>query len=605
VVANTWVHLAWVRDTGTNTLRIYVNGVQRATLAIAGATALNNSSSLLALGQNGEAAFTQGLAGYISNFRLVNGTCLYPSGTTFTPPTTPLTAVTNTALLLGMSNGAIYDNAILNNLETVASAQISTSVFKYGTGSMKFNGAGDALVTPNKPLFSFGTGDFTIEMWVYPNSFAGFNTLIDARSVGTASSYGLFTDSSTGKIYWYDASGVQLSSSGLTLNAWAHVAVSRTSGVLKLFIAGVQVYSAANTNAQNPTGNFVIGRNIESSPVYFNGYIDDLRVTKGIGRYTATFTPPDAAFPNQAPTYPSGTATQRAMFGFGENSSGLMSVTNIVSNTGVVAGDTTGVGTTRGYLAASSYGGDKAIFGFGYIGAGTNTAITNLVSNTGVVASDTAGVGTARASPAAARYSTDKAIFGFGAAGATYYSITNLVANTGVVATDTTGVGTTRRYLAATSYGTDKAIFGYGFDSTSTDVSMTNLVSNTGVVASNTTGVGTPRYGLAAAGYGSTGQAIFGYGVDASSFLSMTNLVSNIGVVATDTTGVGTARGSTLAAAGYGGDKAIFGFGQKGSSPFYTAITNLVSNTGVVSADQAALTGTIRSYTAAAGFSFS
>jgi hypothetical protein len=85
----------------------------------------------------------------------------------------------------------------------------------------------------------------------------------------------------------------------------------------------------------------------------------------------------------------------------------------------------------------------------------------------------------------------------------------------------------------------------------------------------------------------------------------MTNLVSNIGVVATDTTGVGTARGSTLAAAGYGGDKAIFGFGQKGSSPFYTAITNLVSNTGVVSADQAALTGTIRSYTAAAGFSFS
>jgi hypothetical protein len=295
ILVNTWYHVAFVRNGNTN--RQYINGVQAGTVSVTGIT-VRDSASLLGVGKAGEYAAGQLVTGYISNFRLVNGTCLYPSGTTFTPPTAPLTAVTNTALLLGMSNAAIFDNAILNNLETVASAQISTSVFKYGTGSMKFNGAGDALVTPNKPLFSFGTGDFTIEMWVYPNSFAGFNTLIDARSVGTASSYGLFTDSSTGKIYWYDASGVQLSSSGLTLNAWAHVAVSRTSGVLKLFIAGVQVYSAANTNAQNPTGNFVIGRNIESSPVYFNGYIDDLRVTKGIGRYTATFTPPTAAFPN-------------------------------------------------------------------------------------------------------------------------------------------------------------------------------------------------------------------------------------------------------------------------------------------------------------------
>jgi hypothetical protein len=173
---------------------------------------------------------------------------------------------------------------------------VSTYPYSVATngGSAYFDGTGDYLSVPNNAAFSFGTGDFTIEMWVYPKSFAGFNTLIDARSVGTASSYGLFTDSSTGKIYWYDASGVQLSSSGLTLNAWAHVAVSRTSGVLKLFIAGVQVYSAANTNAQNPTGNFVIGRNIESSPVYFTGYMSNLRVVNGTGLYTSNFTPPTA-----------------------------------------------------------------------------------------------------------------------------------------------------------------------------------------------------------------------------------------------------------------------------------------------------------------------
>jgi hypothetical protein len=80
--------------------------------------------------------------------------------------------------------------------------------------------------------------------------------------------------------------------------------------------------------------------------------------------------------------------------------------------------------------------------------------MTNLVSNTGVVASDTTGVGTARYALAAAGYGSDKAIFGYGnsdSIGAV--SMTNLVSNTGVVSTNTSGVGTARRYLAAASYG--------------------------------------------------------------------------------------------------------------------------------------------------------
>ena len=87
------------------------------------------------------------------------------------------------------------------------------------------------------------------------------------------------------------------------------------------------------------------------------------------------------------------------------------SITNLVSNTGVVATDTTGVGTGRYKLAASGYGGDKAMFGFGAIqnvnyGWDEAVSITNLVSNTGVVASDTTGVGTARYELAAAGYSS-------------------------------------------------------------------------------------------------------------------------------------------------------------------------------------------------------
>ena len=301
--------------------------------------------------------------------------------------------------------------------------------------------------------------------------------------------------------------------------------------------------------------------------------------------------------------------TQKAIFGFGiAVPSGLTSITNLVSNTGVVSADTPGVGTARYLLAAAGYGGDKAIFGYGAQSvAPAVLSMTNLVSNTGVVASDTPGVGTARVSLSAAGYGTNKAIFGYGVVPSTgAVSMTNLVSNTGVVSADTPGVGTARQNLAAAGYGGDKAIFGYGVipsPTTPTQSSITNLVSNTGVVASNTPGVGTARQNLAAAGYGGD-KAIFGFGGAGVLLVgNITNLVSNTGVVASDTPGVGTAK-ANLAAAGYGGDKALFGYGatQYFPTPTRTNNTNLVSNTGVVASDTPGV-GSTRNYHAAAGYS--
>ena len=85
-----------------------------------------------------------------------------------------------------------------------------------------------------------------------------------------------------------------------------------------------------------------------------------------------------------------------------------LSMSNLVSNSGVVASDTTVVGGGRIGLAACEYGGDKGIFGFGYYGGTgwppTNANVTNLVSNTGVVSSDVTGVGTARWKPMACSF---------------------------------------------------------------------------------------------------------------------------------------------------------------------------------------------------------
>ena len=90
---------------------------------------------------------------------------------------------------------------------------------------------------------------------------------------------------------------------------------------------------------------------------------------------------------------------------------------------------------------------DEGIFGFGY----PSMAITNLVSNTGVVAADTAGVGTPRYELAGCEYGGDKGIFGFGISGSVR-GMTNLVSNAGVVASDVTAVGTARQQLAACSF---------------------------------------------------------------------------------------------------------------------------------------------------------
>jgi len=289
---------------------------------------------------------------------------------------------------------------------------------------------------------------------------------------------------------------------------------------------------------------------------------------------------------------------KRAIFGYGTSgTNAYVSMTNKVSYNGVVASDTTGVGTARYTLAGTGYGSTgQAMFAYGgQFSTGYN--ITNLVSNTGVVATNTSNTGTARRTLAAAMYGTDKALFGYGYA-SNYTAITNRVSNTGVIAIDTAGVGTARSYIAAASYGGDKAIFGYGQTAASTSTSITNRVSNTGVVANNTTGVGTRRWGGAAAGYGSD-KALFGFGYDGTQRYGVTNLVSNTGVVATDTAWVGTPR-YYLAAAGYGGTKAIFGYGMAVGQ--YTNITNLVSNTGIVANDVTGI-GTSRNNLAAASYS--
>ena len=249
----------------------------------------------------------------------------------------------------------------------------------------------------------------------------------------------------------------------------------------------------------------------------------------------------------------------------------------------------------------------KGIFGWGSSSSGRNGGYKfNLVSNTGTVATDTTAVGTARSHAVGTTFgAAGQAIVSFGNTGSGEISVSNIISNTGACAADIGGVGTPRIFLAAASFGEDKGIFGFGFSTTGGSVTHNtiNLVSNTGVIASDTNASAQARSELAAAGYGYD-KAIFAFGGYAvnpfTAAAAVSNLVSNTGVVASDVAAVGSGR-TLAAAASYGGDKAIFAYGRALSSFPYLNSCNLVSNTGVVASDTGGV-GTARYFLAACGF---
>lgn len=294
--ASVWTHIAVSRNSGT--LKIFKDGVQIYSGASSGDINPSSPNNYVRIGAQSPTP-TFFLGGYISNARYLVGTGLYT--TAFTPPTAPLTAITNTSLLLNGTNAGIYDNAIKNDLETVGNAQVSTSVTKFGTGSMSFDGTGDWLTLPSSQQLAQNTGNFTYEFWLYPTTSTNQYVFTTGATPDWISSDGVSIVIYTGSFYFSCGSTYTTGGSGTapTLNVWQHIALVRNGTTVTLYKDGVAA-SVTLTSSANLTGTkMLVGTGTAATWSSLNGYIDDLRVTKGIARYTANFTPPTAAFPNQ------------------------------------------------------------------------------------------------------------------------------------------------------------------------------------------------------------------------------------------------------------------------------------------------------------------
>ena len=216
-------------------------------------------------------------------------------------------------LAVSFSGGRYQDDSSLLNCTTdyyavSGSGNIATglaTVSNYYHTSLYFDGSGDSFTTPssNTTDLGMGTGDFTIESWIYPTTLNSSNFIVNLTAADS--------------VFGYNSDGtlnIQLPSSGapaltqkgpeIVANKWNHFAVVRESGAVRGYVDGVLAATVTDTTDMGSTGKAVVGNHATLSRE-ITGYLQDLRIYKGIAKYTSDFVVA-ATSPDILPDTPSG-----------------------------------------------------------------------------------------------------------------------------------------------------------------------------------------------------------------------------------------------------------------------------------------------------------
>lgn len=292
VTNNSWQHIAVVRI-GTN-LNAYINGVSAGTTQTSSTNYGTGGVAYIGIDANGS---TTPWSGFISNLRLVKGTGVYSGA--FTPPTAPVTAITNTQLLVNGTNAGIYDSTAKNLLIT-ATPVISTAQSKFGGSSMSFDGTSNGWIkndVNSSGAVVFRTGDFTVECWFYPTANSGtFACLITSRVATITNSFFLGMSGLTP--LYYRSTAIITAGGAVSLNTWNHLALVRYNGTSTLYLNGSSTGTPVSDTTDFTDTAIRIGFDISQGAFGFTGYMDDIRISK-YARYTTTFVPATSAFANQ------------------------------------------------------------------------------------------------------------------------------------------------------------------------------------------------------------------------------------------------------------------------------------------------------------------
>ena len=307
---DTWYHIAVSRS--GSTWYAFINGVSQGTKTES--TALPNCTHEVRIGHM--EGFSEYFDGYMSEIRVSKGIARWTEN--FIPPieTYPqydipiATTVDDETVLLIHADGTntstnFKDYGVTNHTITAnGTAQISTSQYKFGGSSLLLDGNSDYLSIPDSEDWNFTSSRYTIDCWVYSNNLSNTNTIVSQRTNANPSWTLYIASDGAVKTWSYNGSSSATFESGtglVTENTWNHIALVLTDSNVFIFLNGQQVASGvigSDFYPSNCSSVLMIGRNEESGKErYFSGYIDELRMSKGIARWINNFTPPTRAHP--------------------------------------------------------------------------------------------------------------------------------------------------------------------------------------------------------------------------------------------------------------------------------------------------------------------
>lgn len=209
----------------------------------------------------------------------------------------------------GNGSTTFVDSGPLGLAVTRGSPAIQTNaIAKYGPSCVDIAGSGGFARISTLAPFQFGSGDFTVEAWVYRDIATGATEAICCywRSSPLSLSWYVGSDNSGRLTCYYSTNGSSATFpstvNSIPVDAWTHVAVSRQGSSLRFFLNGVldATHAIGTANLFNSAAAFTVGNDGNTTPAgqRWIGGIDEMRITKGVARYTASFAPPTRAFPN-------------------------------------------------------------------------------------------------------------------------------------------------------------------------------------------------------------------------------------------------------------------------------------------------------------------
>ena len=209
---------------------------------------------------------------------------------TMSPFPRDISSNASTVTALGSTNRSVADGPSPYNHEEYDASSHGTSVY--------FDGTGDYLTVPTSADFNYGTGDYTIEFWHYPETIE-VQSIIDQRSQDSpGQNVPLIWLNGAGYYYFY-INGSSVMTTGLEsvlAKRWHHVVLQKSSNTTKFFINGVHKGSTYTDNLTYIAGGTLyIGKRWSAGPFALDGHIADFRIVKGTAVYNHSgFTPPTA-----------------------------------------------------------------------------------------------------------------------------------------------------------------------------------------------------------------------------------------------------------------------------------------------------------------------